>query len=241
VLVGSNLATAGMGVAMMAPDTYLPTFAQSTLGLGAIAAGLVLASMSMGWPVASSLSGRLYLRIGFRQTALAGAFLVVLATGLFVLAPRPLPTWLTVADTVLLGAGFGLLSTPLLVGVQSVVGWEQRGVVTGANMFSRYLGASIGAALMGTLFNARLRTRLAHAPDALAALPQDINQVITVLQHGQLDAAAENYLREAIGNATTQLYIAASVVALLMVLLVAMIPRRFDAAPEPAGPAPADG
>src|SRR5699024_8809555 len=87
-LIGSNLATVGMGAVMMAPNTYLPTFAQSVLGLGAIAAGLVLASMSIGWPLASSLSGRLYMRIGFRQSALGGAMLLVVATLGFVMLPH---------------------------------------------------------------------------------------------------------------------------------------------------------
>lgn len=239
VLAGSNLATACMGVIMMAPDAYLPTFAQSTLGLGAIAAGLVLASMSIGWPLASSVAGRLYLRIGFRQTALAGAVFVVAAMLLFVLVPRPVTTAMAVALTVLLGAGFGLISTPLLVGVQSVVEWNERGVVTGTHMFSRYLGASLGAALMGTLFNARLRKSLDEAPAALSNLPDDINEVITVLHGGTLGHAAESYLRDAIGSATTVLYVAGSIVAVVMVCLVLWIPRRFEttaAAEEPRGP-----
>lgn len=230
VLAGSNLATACMGVVMMAPDAYLPTFAQSTLGLGAIAAGLVLASMSIGWPLASSVAGRLYLRIGFRQTALAGAIFVVAAMLLFVLVPRPVTTAMAVALTVLLGAGFGLISTPLLVGVQSVVEWRERGVVTGTHMFSRYLGASLGAALMGTLFNARLRKSLDEAPAALSNLPDDVNEVITALHGGTLGHAAETYLRDAIGSATTGLYVAGSVVAVVMVCLVLLIPRRFEKA-----------
>jgi multidrug resistance protein len=69
VLVGTNLAMIGMGLVMMGPNAYLPTFGQSVLGLGAIAAGFVLATMSIGWPLASSLSGYLYLRIGYRDTA----------------------------------------------------------------------------------------------------------------------------------------------------------------------------
>lgn len=79
VLAGPNLATLGMGLVMMAPSAYLLTFLQSVQGLGAIAAGLVLASMSIGWPVASALSARPYTRIGFRDAALGGAVLIVLA------------------------------------------------------------------------------------------------------------------------------------------------------------------
>lgn len=226
-LWGANLATVGMGVAMMAPDTYLPVFAQTSLGLGAIAAGLVLASMSIGWPVASSLSGRLYLRVGFRNTALGGSGLIVLAMLMFVLMPRPLNVTGVVAQTILLGAGFGLLSTPLLVGVQSAVEWGQRGVVTGANMFSRYLGASLGAALMGGTFNTHMRHSLERSQQLAAALPQDINDVLGALQGGQLPHSAADYLRDAIAASTTQLYVVGLVVSLLIAVLVYAIPRTF--------------
>jgi hypothetical protein len=74
-----NLVMIAMGLAMMAPSIYLPTLLQSVQGLGAIAAGLVLASLSLGWPVASALSARLYLRIGYRDTALLGAALALAA------------------------------------------------------------------------------------------------------------------------------------------------------------------
>ncbi|MEO8798558.1 MAG: MFS transporter, partial [Polyangiaceae bacterium] len=109
--VGANLAMVGMGMVMMGPSTYLPTFGQAVLGLGAISAGLVLASMSIGWPLASSWSGRLYLRIGFRDTALLGAVLTVLAAIGFLLLPYGGSVWPLVIDQVVLGAGFGLLST----------------------------------------------------------------------------------------------------------------------------------
>lgn len=49
-------------------------------GLGAIAAGLVLASISMGGPVASALSPRVDMRIGDRDAALGGALLILLAS-----------------------------------------------------------------------------------------------------------------------------------------------------------------
>jgi len=38
------------------------------------------------------------------------------------------------------GTGLGLSAGPVLIAVQSTVGWEHRGVVTGTNMFSRSLG-----------------------------------------------------------------------------------------------------
>ncbi|HRN36416.1 MAG TPA: MFS transporter, partial [Flavobacteriales bacterium] len=163
-MVFTNLAVAAMGIVMMGPDTYLPTFTQASLGLGVIASGFVLASMSIGWPTASALSGKLYLRIGFRETALVGSVLVLLASIAFLLIPAPQPISLIVLDQVLIGAGFGLLFTPSLVGLQNMVAWEHRGVVTGANIFCRNLGQSLGAAVMGAIFNTSISHRMAQAP-----------------------------------------------------------------------------
>lgn len=120
-LAGANAAMIGLGLVLMGPNTFLPTYAQAVLGLGAIAAGLVLATMSIAWPTASALAGQLYLRLGFRDTALLGSGLVVAATAGFLALPYRPAVGLVVADQLVLGAGFGLLSTSMLVGVQSTV------------------------------------------------------------------------------------------------------------------------
>src|ERR1700722_5200921 len=58
VLSGSAVAAFGLGLLVIGPTTFLPTYGQSVLGLGAVAAGGVLAAMSIGWPLGSSPSGR---------------------------------------------------------------------------------------------------------------------------------------------------------------------------------------
>lgn len=240
VLAGTNLSMIGMGVVLMGPNVYLPTFGQSVLGLGAIAAGFVLASMSIGWPLASALSGSLYLRIGYRDAGVAGALLMVGAAFGFLALPDPEPPWLLVLDQVVLGAGFGLLSTPLLVGVQSAVGWHQRGTVTGANIFSRYLGQTLGAAMFGAIFNNAVRERLAEAPAALRAdLPRQVDAVIGALHGGHLPGPADEYLRQVIRHATAHVYIGLSVIAVGTLVVVLATPRQFPVADESGPPAAA--
>jgi len=235
VLVGSHLAMIGMGLMIMGPSTYLPTFGQSVYGLGAIAAGFVLACMSLGWPLASALSARLYLRIGYRDSALVGAFLVVLATAAFLcLPPQASIVWVAL-DQALLGAGFGLLSTPLLVGVQSTVDWQQRGVVTGANIFSRYLGQSLGAALFGAVFNGALAQSLAAAP---AALPHDVDTVIGQLHGHTLAPDVDHRLRLALFTATHHVFIGIGVIALLTLIVLLLTPRHFPSTIEASPAAP---
>ncbi|HET7313903.1 MDR family MFS transporter [Salinisphaera sp.] len=229
-LAGVNLSMVGMGFVVMGPNAYLPTYAQSVFGLGAVTAGLVLASMSISWPTASALAGRAYLRIGFRDTALIGSVLITLAGGAFLALPYGVPVWAVVIDQVALGAGFGLLSTSTLVGAQTLVNWRERGVVTGANMFSRFLGQSFGVAVFGAIFNATLTARLDAAPADLAAhLPDNVDAVMTALHGTHIGGAAASYLRHAIFAATHHLYIGLVIVAVATLLAVLCIPRGFGA------------
>lgn len=224
----SNLAIVGLGIVLMGPNTYLPTFGQSVLGLGAIAAGLLLATISLGWPLASSLSGRSYLRIGFRNTALIGAVLALLATLSFVLLPEPQSVPVLVAIHAVLGAGFGLMSTPILVALQSAVGWSQRGVITSAHMFSRYLGMSLGAVLVGAIFNHAMRDALEHVPASAAArAPADMDAVIRAVHDPGTSPQLAEYLRGAIATATVHVYVGLAVAALLTVLAIVGIQREF--------------
>ncbi len=233
VLVGSNLAMIGMGIVMMGPITYLPTFAQSVHGLGIIAAGFVLAVTSIGWPLASASSGPLSEHFGFRSTALAGVVVVFIAAGGFLLIPQNASSWWLLLDQFLFGVGYGLISTPLLVGPQSVVGWAQRGVVTGTNMFSRFLGQTLGAAIFGAIFNYALRQQLNQAPAALGdALPDGLNQVVGALNQPDLSRAVGDFLRQAIFNATGWLYAGIMVFAVVMFLVTLIAPHHFPVKDE---------
>ncbi len=227
VLVGSNLATIGMGCLTMGPSMFLPIFAQSVIGVGAITAGFILASMSITWPISSSLSGKLYLRIGFRNTALCGISIVIIAVTSFLFIPYPGTVWVLVAIQLLMGAGFGLISTPLMVGVQSTVDWGQRGVVTGASMFSRYFGQSLGAAVFAAVFNSVLFDRITEAPaDLQSALPK-VNEVVEVLQSAKSNSAVQNYLQQSFFDSTHTVYIGLLTVALLTLIVLLWTPKHF--------------
>ena len=67
-----NLALGALGLLMVAPTVFLPTYAQSVLGLAPVAAGFVVSIWTLSWPVSAALSQHVYRRIGFRNTALLG-------------------------------------------------------------------------------------------------------------------------------------------------------------------------
>ena len=229
VLVAPYLASMGIGMAMMAPNAFLPFYLQSVHGLGAIAAGFVLASMSLGWPVTSSFSGRFYMRIGFRDTALIGALIAFLSPLVFLLTPTPRPIWVITLSQVILGAGFGFMSTPLLVGIQSIVDWSKRGVVTSTSMFSRNMGQSIGAAIFGAIFNATIASRLQLVPNELHdQVPQGFDGLMEGLRSPDTHPDLIAYLREAVAAATSHLYVGVLVVCLAVIVILIVAPRKFE-------------
>src|SRR5699024_11864533 len=64
------------------------------------------------------------------------------------------PIWQVGLTWFVIGAGMGLTASPTLIAAQSSVGWEQRGAVTGTNVFSRSLGSAVGVAAFGAVVNA---------------------------------------------------------------------------------------
>jgi MFS family permease len=126
-----------------------------------------MAAMTIGWPLASTFAPRVYLRIDFRPTALLGGVIVVagcLLLATFVGAGSGI--WRVAFASFVLGVGLGFASVATVVAVQSVVGWGERGVVTGSNMFIRTLGSAVGIAVFGSIANGRLAHRR-HTPHAV--------------------------------------------------------------------------
>ncbi|MFE6235824.1 MDR family MFS transporter [Cellulosimicrobium sp. NPDC057862] len=144
-----------VGVIVLALSTYVPIYAQGVLGVGPLVAGFALAAMTVGWPISASNAGRLYLRIGFRWTAVIGSALVLAGTALTLLLGAASPVVAVAATTFVVGVGMGLTAVPTLIAAQSSAAFTERGAVTGTNMFARSLGSAVGVAVCGAIVNAR--------------------------------------------------------------------------------------
>jgi multidrug resistance protein len=160
VLLASSLSAVTVGAVVLGLTSYVPTYAQGSLGAGPIVAGFTLAMLTVGWPLAAALSGRLYLKVGFRPTAMLGSAFVVVGTVLVVVVTHADAGLLALAvSCFVVGAGLGLVASPTLIAAQSSVGWAERGVVTGSNLFSRSLGSALAVAACGAVANAVLDGR----------------------------------------------------------------------------------
>lgn len=164
VLAASSLVAVLVGAIIIGLTSYVPTYTQGVLGTGALAGGFTLATMTLGWPLSAAQAGRVYLRFGFRACGVAGA--AVAAAGALLVASVDTGVWVLAAGCFVVGLGLGLVSTPTLIAAQASVGWQERGVVTAANMFARSVGSAVGVAVFGALANARLRDHGGTTPPA---------------------------------------------------------------------------
>ncbi|MCK8680129.1 MFS transporter [Streptomyces lichenis] len=218
-----NLALGALGLLMVAPTVFLPTYAQSVLGLGPVAAGFVLSAMTLTWPVSAALSSRVYTRIGFRRTAIIGMTCSTAVLLAFPLLPYPGAPWQPTLIMLLLGGCLGLFQLPLIVGVQSTVPWSERGTTTASVLFCRQVGQSLGAALFGAVANAVLGSHLTEAGPA----------------RGGLDDPAAALTPRAVDAAVEYVFLgAAAAGALAVLVLLTLAPRRFPVLPEDRAAAP---
>lgn len=154
LILTTTLVSLGVGALMIGVTSFAPTYLEGSLGIAPLLSGLAVAALTLGWPIAAANVGRLYLRIGFRRTALIGmSITTVAAIALAAASPWPNP-WVTAAIAFLLGFGLGWTAAPTLIAAQASVDWGERGAVTGMNAFARSAGSAVGVAVFGAISNA---------------------------------------------------------------------------------------
>jgi len=212
VLLASAVVALLVGAVLLGLTTYVPTFVQVVLGTGPLVAGFALATLTIGWPISAALSGRFYLRLGFRKTALIGSVLVVAGIGLCTLLGPGSTVWEVAACCFVVGLGMGLVASPTLIAAQSSVGWHERGVVTASNLFFRSIGSAVGVAAFGAIANATMGSAIQGSATQGPVAPS------------------------ALSAATHQVFVAALVLAVVMIAAACLLP---GGRPVGAGP-PAD-
>jgi MFS family permease len=154
LLATTTFISFGVGAVILGLTSYVPTFLQGAVATSPVIAGLSLAALTIGWPISASQSGRLYLRLGFRSTALIGISVTVIGSVILALSAYTPNAVLVAASCFIVGLGLGLVATPTLIAAQSSVEWNERGVVTGTNLFARSIGSALGVAVFGAVANA---------------------------------------------------------------------------------------
>jgi EmrB/QacA subfamily drug resistance transporter len=195
LILTTTIVSLGIGALMTGVTSFAPAYLEGSIGIAPLLSGLAVAALTLGWPLAAANAGRLYMRIGFRRTALTGmSITAVAAIALAVFSPWPNP-FLIAAVAFVLGFGLGWSAAPTLIAAQASVGWGERGAVTGMNAFARSAGSALGVAVFGAISNSVI---------AQGAGPDDPATII---------------------SASVWVFIAAAVVAVLTLVAAAFMPR----------------
>jgi EmrB/QacA subfamily drug resistance transporter len=230
ILIASNLAALALGALLIGQSSYVPTYAQGVLGYGAVLSGLAMGAMVVGWPIAATLAPKVYMRIDYRPTALLGSVFTITGCLLFVLfVHEHSGLWRVAFSGFVLGLGMGFVSVSTVVSIQSIVGWNRRGVVTGSNMFIRTLGSAVGIAVFGSIANSVLGDRFRHPSAAIAGqLPRAVDAASISFTKRHQSAAAIDYTRAALYDAVHYVFWALLAVALIGLVAHLFFPRRAE-------------
>ena len=220
-----TIGSAAIGAAMMGCSAFLPIYIQGVLGRSVLAGGTALALMSISWPIASTLGGRLMLVTSYR-------FNVVLGGAILLAGSLLMPLMLQAGSlpganlaSFIIGAGLGLCSSTWMVAVQGAAAQHQRGIATAATVFARQAGAAIGTALLGAVLNLRLGHALSGDP---------VQTLMDPAARATLPPPALSALSTAVQSALHAVFWATAALSLLAALVTLMTPGRL----RPGSPLP---
>lgn len=219
IIMAGNAGNLAIGAAMMGISAFLPTWIQGVNGGTPLQAGSALAMMSIGWPLASTLSGRLMLKTSYRFTAQLGAVLLIAGTALLLTLQAGSGVLHAAVSAFVIGTGMGMTSTTFLIAVQNNADYQIRGICTASIMFSRMLGSALGTAVMGAVLNYNLLLRL----------PNHDDPVQQIMSGPERNALSPGNLQEMIGEIAQSLhwvFMVSVMIALSTLLIARFIPAQ---------------
>ena len=146
-----------IGFALLGSVTYLPLFLQIVKGMSPTESGLRMIPLMGGTLFTSILSGQIASRTGrYKIFPIIGTTMVTIA--LFLISKMTAETTnLTIALLMLLlGFGLGFVMQMLIIAVQNAVEYHDLGVATSNAILFRFVGGSLGTALLGAILATRM-------------------------------------------------------------------------------------
>jgi EmrB/QacA subfamily drug resistance transporter len=237
LIASVNVSSLFAGAAIIGVTSFVPIYVQGVLGRSAIVAGFALTAMSVGWPLASMLSGRFLRALEARNTVRVGGGL--LFAGALVLATMPSgagPVSVAVGAFIV-GFGMGLLNTTFIILIQGSVAWAQRGSATASNIFARMLGSTFGAAALGAVLNTSLSSQFSGSEGGAASL-EAVRRMFDSADSAALPAAQHAMLQNALGTGLAHVFVALAVFGTVTMLATWAVPKRTVFAPAADAEAP---
>ena len=211
-----------IGVAMFGALAYLPTYLQMVTGANATQAGLLMIPLMAALLITSVASGQLVSRTG-RYKALPMIGMVLVAASLFLLSTMTpdLAVWVICSYLALMGLGLGMSMQILILIVQNTFPVTEVGTATASNNYFRQIGASLGSAIVGSLFVAKLTQLLSERMPAGAASASGGENSLTPAVVRDLPAGIKNVIVSSYNDALTPIFL--YMVPLVIVGLILLV------------------
>lgn len=150
-----------IGIAMFGAMSYLPTYLQMATGASATVAGLLMVPMMGSMLLVSVISGAYVSRTGtYKWLPISGSLALALSMVLLSTMTTDTPIWAICSYIAIMGVGLGASMQILVLVVQNTFHIREVGTATASNNYFRQVGASLGSAVVGSVFAARLTTLL---------------------------------------------------------------------------------
>jgi EmrB/QacA subfamily drug resistance transporter len=170
-----------VGFALFGALTYLPLFQQVVRGLSPTASGLQLLPVMGGLLISSIASGQVIARTGrYKAFPIAGTAIAALGMWLLSSLDETTGTGVAAFHMLVLGLGLGMVMQVLILATQNAVSYEELGVATSGATLFRSIGGSLGTAVLGAIFTAKLTDGLAAQVPRTAAFTDALQLVFTV-------------------------------------------------------------
>ena len=222
----STLAGLLNSIALFGVAAYMPTYLQRVAGRSATVAGLRMFPMMGSMLITSTLAGRLVSRTGrYKVTPIVGSVLVAVAMLLLSLLTVDTPIWVLCCFLAVLGVGLGASMQIMVLVVQNSFPVEEVGTATAGNNYFRQIGATLGSAVVGSVFATRLNVLLAERVPEGGLAADDANSLTPAMVHTLPDAVQQPIL-ESYNDALTPIYLAIGPLAMVAAVLLCFVVEK---------------
>ncbi|MDC1436996.1 MFS transporter [Gammaproteobacteria bacterium] len=216
-----------VGIGMFASIAYMPTYFQMVYGYSAIASGYLMIPMMLGIIFTINLTGQLAAKSGYyKKYPLIGLALCAFTLFLFSTLEVGQPVALVCLYIFMMGAGVGCTFQILILAVQNSVPFNEVGTATSANAFFREIGATMGIAIVGSLFSARLTSMLTARLSGDLLLPIDNIESITPAILRAMPEAMQDIFINTYADALTPIFLYIAPVFICGIILGSFLPNN---------------
>jgi len=218
-----------VGFALFGSITYLSLYLQDVLGSTPTEAGLQTLPLMLGLLLTSIGSGQIITRTGhYRTFPIVGTALMVVGLGL--LSRLGVNTARSVASLYMfvLGLGLGCVMQVLVLAVQNAVDYKDLGVATSGATLFRSMGGTVGTAVLGSIFNNRLRSELTSVFPAgsAAAASSSGSSGLSKAQLARLPPTLHTGYLHAFTHSLSSIFEVAAAIGVLAFVLSWVLPDR---------------